>query len=225
MFKERPIIFSESLIPPILSGDKTQTRRIVKNIPAAPPGQGQYRCIEGGTWGLFRSWDNLLIEEFKCPYGKVDDQLWGREAFAYYNHKDEYIKLQGVVGSNDPDYEVIYRANIHEEISTDVGIKWRPSIHMPRWASRIQLEITDIRVERLSDISEEDAKAEGVKYDFLNSGPPKHGRFNCEGEYKPAFGEFDPYRFEFSLLWEAINGKGSWAENPWVWVIIFKRIV
>ena len=103
--------------------------------------------------------------------------------------------------------------------------KWTPSIHMTRWASRIDLEISGVRVERLNDISEQDAEAEGIVIDiFNNPGPPKHGMFNCAGKYIPCFGEFDPCRYKFFQLWESINGAGSWDKNPFVWVIEFKRI-
>lgn len=149
-----------------------------------------------------------------CPYGKVGDQLWVRETFG--------MKVRTVVGT--PHESLCYRADKDNEIcaysasGNEIPVKWKPSIHMPRWASRINLEITDIRVERLNDISEQDAIAEGIqKY----KGPLRWVRYldAVTGE-----ANFNCARDAFVSLWESINGAGSWSANPWVWVIEFKRV-
>ena len=180
MMKERPILFSGQMVRAILDGRKKQTRRVVKN----PEYMG---CLTGDCPHDTRSECIAEITVFgatKCPYGIEMDRLWVRETFA---------APWGRSG-------VFYRADDKKEYDGN----WRPSIFMPRWASRITLEITEVRVERLQDISEEDAESEGTKY--------------------PAGGPTSCYRMGYSWLWESINGKGSWDENPWVWCITFKRI-
>lgn len=126
-----------------------------------------------------------------CPYGQPGDRLWVRETWATH-----------------PDYggrHAIYRTDRGCEHDAE---RWTPSIHMPRWASRITLEVTGVRVERLQNIGEGDAKAEGVQMPDGTPTPP----------------EWWSYRREFAHLWEQINGPGSWDANPWAWVVEFKRI-
>lgn len=139
-----------------------------------------------------------------CPYGKPGDRLWVRESFRIYDSSSEcgcsdHCECHGYHG------KPIYRAD-----AADVEAKWKPSIHMPRCASRITLEITNVRVERLQDISEADAKAEGVI-----------------GEKEAAdagLGWYDKPRRAFRFLWQSINGADSWEANPWVWVVEFRRV-
>lgn len=179
------------MVRAILDGRKTQTRRVVKKIPCAcgvwdpteTPAideRGHYMEGHSGVWWC----ECCLSDPIKCPYGKPGDRLWVRETW----------------GRLDINGTVEYRA---DENPKSVGV-WRPSIHMPRWASRITLEITGIRVERLQDISEDDARAEGV------TAIPLPGGKRC-------------YVAEFSNLWESINGDGSWNLNPWVWVVEFRK--
>ncbi|WP_299945868.1 hypothetical protein [uncultured Microbulbifer sp.] len=139
----------------------------------------------------------------RCPHGKPGDHLWVRETHHLSHH-------------NAITYRADYNHNPfdEEECGEDcsmVGEKWRPSIHMPRWASRIDLEITRIGVERLQDISEEDAKAEGIT-------PYKCGWSNGE------MGPFSHPVLAFSDLWDSLHSAKSWDANPWVWVIEFKRV-
>lgn len=191
--KERPILFSAPMIRAILNGTKTQTRRIAKSIGIA---QGIGHVCNGSD--NIRDWPQF------CPYGKPGDRLWVRETF-----------LQDSNG-------FIYRADGDFEGNSKILGGWMPSIYMPRKASRITLKITNIRVERLQDISWNDAIAEGVyddgkacvceqPLDFVRSCG------NCGGRLIDAI---DLYK----QLWESINEKGSWDLNPWVWVIEFKRI-
>jgi len=233
--KERPILFSKPMVNAILEGRKTQTRRIIK-----ADWDWASTCREcGGTGktylsaGEFSSQNCRTCErEPACPYGKVGDRLWVRETWKpdengntcciTYAADEQKIDIENTSEAADRWLSV---RKPNEQYPRMEPAKWRPSIHMPRWASRIDLEITNVRVERLNDISEQDAAAEGIVIDIFNQGePPKHGHFDCLRKYVPAFGEFDPARYKFFRLWESINGTGSWNQNPWVWVIEFKRV-
>ena len=172
--KERPILFSAPMVRALLAGTKTQTRRVVK-VP---------KRMEGVT-----SPAGALVD-FDCPYGRPGDRLWVRETFSY----DAKLHFRGDRGP------CWYWADGNPEYGD--WTKPRPSIHMPRWASRITLEITGVRVERLQSISEEDALAEGA---------------TLHKDKDPDYGYAGWYR----ALWESINGPDSWAANPFVWVIEF----
>lgn len=195
--KERSIIFSAPMVSAILDGKKTQTRRIAKSIGIVP-----------GIGPVCNGSDNIRDWPQFCQYGKPGDMLWVRETYCKHGALISY--------KADDDWIAEYRKS--SDFNVIDNPKWEPSIYMPRIASRITLEITDIRVEQLQDISEEDALAEGV-----NICAPYVG-VDCEGNviesdiisWMPS----DYYR----ELWESINGKGSWDLNPWVWVIQFKRI-
>lgn len=197
--KERPIIFSAQMVRAILSGAKTQTRRVMK-----------VRChsICEGDDGKLWPWseDAELAEDFwhPCPFGKPGDRLWVRETFAAAIYSD---------GMRLVEYKADRSLSDFDGYDDPAGGRWRPSIHMPRWASRITLEITDVRVERLQDISEADAVAEGckpIRPELVQDGLiVRPGRSAVE---------------EFRLVWESINGPESWAANPWVWCITFRRV-
>lgn len=212
---ERPILFNGAMVRAILEGRKTQTRRVVKPQPA-----GKYlKSALDAEW-LSKPFGGLVLPMIKdlpieCPYGQPGDRLWVRETFAIVP-RTAYRCSEGVQQSLSPDNDhdaAIYREGWSRSRS---GILWRPSIHMPRWASRILLEITAVRVERLQDISEADARAEGISDGgCLNCGEPEP--CGCE---EPAADARDA----FCRLWQSINGEQSWHENPWVWVIEFKRV-
>jgi hypothetical protein len=212
--KTRPILFSGEMVCAILAGTKTQTRRTVKPLPvsdsliagAAPQIDSDGDCV----W--FRN--NLPIIGSKNKYGIPGDRLWVRETWK--PHCEGPISDKFPLGTC-----VKYRADGRcikpIEWTDDQGAwceaneemtHWRPSIFMPRWASRITLEIVSVRVERLQDISEADAEAEGI--DFIRHYPDCDETLSAKTLYE--------------VLWESINGKGSWAANPWVWVVEFKRI-
>jgi hypothetical protein len=189
---ERPILFSGPMVRAILEGKKTATRRIVKRqgdmeFDPADPHFGPY-------WLSYVTDADGEAARVRCPYGSPGDRLWVREGHA----------LDGS--------QVFYRAGHAEAQSSGprVDIRWRPSIFMPRRASRITLEITGVRVERLQQISEADAMAEGCP--LINPDPfiPGHGGSSASGWY--------------SQLWEDINGAGSWDANPWVWVVEFRAL-
>lgn len=201
--KEKPILFSAPMVRAILEGEKTQTRRIMKQqpIPDSMWGGG-FRVVSKAITVALETFNRLrgaMIDSYPtpCPYGKPGDRLWVRETFCWSGY------------AIDPD-EVLYRAD-EEYTPEDRGdLPWKPSIHMPRWASRILLEIVSVRVERLQDISEQDAKAEGCD--------------NSKTEAAIATGWYEKPRSTFHRLWEQINGADSWNDNPWVWVVEFKKI-
>lgn len=235
--KERPIIFSAPMVRAILSGAKTQTRRVVKRYSAD--------CI-----GWFDDGDGLWAQRFidpssgspylkswrdRCPFGRPGDRLWVREEWrvgawdeiagcvATDYKADGYCRREWL-RVDDEDLFIRLRQQCIDDARAALGpadrytwepgrspCRWRPSIHMPRWTSRITLEITDVRVERLQDISEADAVAEGckpIRPELVQDGLiVRPGRSAVE---------------EFQLVWEEIHGGGSWEKNPWVWVIEFK---
>ncbi|MVF02755.1 hypothetical protein [Serratia marcescens] len=185
--KERPVIFNGEMVRAILDGRKTQTRRIAKADNS-----------------------NHLLG---CPFGQVGDRLWVRETWADVNHDGHpaiAYRADGglrVIGEDDgeeedPNLEKYWFAQWYADLISGAEGNWRPSIHMPRWASRISLEITAVRVERLTMISHEDAIAEGAPRASCCR-DPRHG---------------------FIELWESIYGKESIAADPWVWVIEFRRV-
>lgn len=217
--KERPILFAAPMVRAILEGRKTVTRREVK--PQPPEGHkwrgwvvDSTRSREIGTasWGDGTGALQRNSVYARCPYGKPGDRLWVRETCLINDFRDG-----GVPEAERADCQIIYRADGTPDWEGEEElIRWRPSIHMPRWASRILLEITDVRVERLQDITEEQAKTEGVRLytDHAELGDWWH----VEGiETYSA----DP-RKSFELLWSSVGG--DWVANPWVWVVEFKRV-
>lgn len=203
--RERPILFAGPMVRAILNGEKTVTRRVMKPQPKVT--EAYLREHEAWVEGLTLSdhvnnaWQSGFID-VACPYGEPGDRLWVRETFATLS-AGQYEPVKPAYGYGQ---EVRFAAT-DPLADCDVGVRgypWRPSIHMPRWASRILLEITAVRVERLQDISDEQALAEGV--DQTNTSIPGYARQR------------------FQDLWESINGTGSWDANPWVWVVEFKRI-
>lgn len=206
--KERPILFSAPMVRAILAGMKTQTRRIVK-----PEGADHIMQFIGadnrptGEWGWCIS-PRVISDHIFCPYGQPGDRLWVRETWAA-PHSDDARPPRSI----HCDWTQIHYAATEER----GGLMWRPSIHMPRWASRITLEITGVRVERLHDISEDDAKAEGAwgPDDSIVNQVAAH--FGCEPMgVHPSLA--------YRMAWEQINGAGSWDANPWVWVVEFKHL-
>jgi len=204
--KERPILFSAPMVRAILAGTKTQTRRIIKGMAL------EWLRPSGFTPEFTAAPENGL-----CPYGKPGDVLWVRETFR--RDIDRYHARNLVV----------YRADdAVSNAATDAAfefpdVDWRPSTHMPRWASRLSLRIKSVRVERLQAISEADAWAEGC----MRGDPDDAGGWFPADEPDPSgIGErgWDCARDWFADLWESINGHDSWEANPWVWAIEFKRV-
>ena len=221
--KERPILFSGPMVQAILDGRKTQTRRVVKPQPG--PLDRPYRAPDG-FWYVTDSrgghFSAIGTRNGRCPHGVPGDRLWVRETWGVGNRPCPHSGwIDGIE----------YRADcvddcappLHDVIPGDVDADsirtgWRPSIHMPRWACRLVLEIADIRVERLNDISEADTDAEGFGGEY-----PDHVMPDVFPPREGGWGHLSMPEC-YRVLWEHINGPGSWDANPWVWVIEFKRV-
>ncbi|TDX29142.1 hypothetical protein DFO67_108186 [Modicisalibacter xianhensis] len=234
--KERPILFAGDMVRAILDGRKTQTRRIMKPQPEPTP--DDYTGPAGHWWpsnevqsmvhverelqNLGGGWEGLAGTI--CPYGQPGDRLWVRETWQGPLVSEEEMDADPSWAKDMSRYKdashCVYRASGDScefvDPDGDLVSRWRPSIHMPRWASRITLEIVSVRVERLQEISVEDARSEGVQawIDSFKDGPIYHQNSQLDAYPVTAF----------SRLWQSINGDGSWDANPWVWVVEFKRI-
>lgn len=208
--KGRPILFSGPMVRALLAGTKTVTRRVVKPQPRVVDVAPRFAP---NTWGFYGDAPPIGSKSAKqlggwpengrvvrCPYGDPGERLWVRETWfsdALRSSDD---------GNVIPDREecVYYRADADRALAEDMEGCWRPSIHMPRWASRITLEITGVRVERLQEITEEEVVREGI---------PRSTNI------------FEQTTSEaFEQLWREINGDESWEANPWVWAVSFRRI-
>jgi hypothetical protein len=221
---ERSILFSAAMVPALLAGTKTQTRRALKPQPETSHDGEPYWFLGGyRVWAYrptaaapLRSGMNPLA----CPYGQPGGQMWGRETFYAWGHwakrvnpkkrREQWHFIDETIGAGKA-----YRYDADEKLPRrkrelhEVGWWKRPAIFMPRAASRIALDVTDVRVERLHEISEEDAIKEGT--------PGGHGAI-------PGYGYSATPLEHYRWLWESINGPDSWDANPWVWGISFWRI-
>lgn len=219
--KERPILFSSSMVRALLAGTKTQTRRMVKPAPVFEDGQW-VRTTKTRMSVLRDNHGPWKLIEDDSPFGVPGDRLWCKETWlGVYDCQDWDC---GCGDGTNEHRRAVYRATEPDGISgfcrswdDEREAVWKPSIFMPRWASRITLEVTGVRVERVQDISEEDAKAEGAK--FFDGRPVNHHGWRHD--------EHDVYataRDSFFGLWRSINGADSLAANPWVWCISFRRV-
>lgn len=237
--KERPILFSGAMVRAILAGKKTQTRRVINPQPTVHDfGRGVEPALVGRS--LCSGYLAVGVDRFnqgehgpvRCPYGHLGDRLWVRETFQIENTAEYGVwnadPPEGptlTVHAGEPEEHVLiprYRATApdtllevveHDGDDPREGMRWRPSIFMPRWASRITLEVTAVRVERLQEITAGDAYAEGMR------GHPT----TCDkGAYLYSDGRLPAFRSG----WDAINeARGfGWDVNPWVWVVSFKRV-
>lgn len=224
--RERPILFSGAMVRALLAGTKTQTRRIIKPQP--------YQDEKGYLWWMWSKYSgSASINKGDvgdawfdhCPYGKIGDHLWSRETT---NRRPMINLLTGE--PLDEKYDGgAYSADGEDILNPDgFDIGWWysrnvcPAIHMPRWASRLLLEITEVRVQRLQDISEEDAIAEGIRELPLQEKSP--GSWWCADPLGNQSLHCRTPRAAYARLWESINGPGSWESNPLVWAISFRRI-
>lgn len=211
---ERGMIFNSEMVRAILDGRKTQTRRPVK-FPVHDKNLG---CeLAGNELAGELSAGNYLNSAF----GKPGDRIWVRETWQAIHdycdengHVDERRYARSIPRHRGNYWHPVYEEAWGNESREDREFPWRPSIHMPRWASRILLEIIDVRVERLNAISQEDAQAEGME---LTGWRPTYSDPDSGGEV------WTPYD-NFAQLWESIYGEESWKANPWVWVITFRRV-
>lgn len=216
------------MVRAILAGQKTQTRRVVTS-PRRPPSDDWFISPLGDD----RMWPHERIPEartksrpMRCPYGQPGDRLWVRETWAAADifYQDHELDEPGVIAYRADKTAQFQNPGRHQSgqvPDTDLAqwnwdlLHWRPSIHMPRWASRITLEVTGLRVERLHDISEADALAEGVT----------QRNEVCVNNHGQTFTERMTAKRAFQVLWHDINGAESWDANPWVWVVEFRRVL
>lgn len=195
--REKPILFSAPMVRAIRDGRKTQTRRIMK---IQPDDDSRVDVGEiGDTRGVayIRGSRGGQCVRVPCSYGQPGERLWVRETWAWWPADESDKREDGL----------IYRAD-DDDLECRM-FRWRSPIHMPRWASRITLEITGVRVERLQEINGDNCVAEGI---------------DEPGTYPPESDPDDILRRRYQALWESINGPGSWDLNPYVWVIEFKRV-
>lgn len=224
--KERPILYSAPMVRAKLAGVKTQTRRLVKPQPNEAWSKEPVFIDRDGHWnsGGCRS-------DLKCPYGKVGNRLYGKESHRYHGFTEdgepqiEYaadgaIRLCKVPSESQDRVHDIWAKlsepgnfNVHNRAC---DIAWRPSIHMPRWASRILDEIVEVRVERVQNIGKDGRKAHDVLAEGITREQVDH--------YQKFFHADDSPALAYADLWNKINGAGSWESNPWVWVIVTKAV-
>lgn len=203
--RERPILFNADMVRAVLDGRKTQTRRIMREQPEVIPKEDELG--KPGFWIPFNAGKTMVRNDdmhIACPFGLKGDRLWVRETFRVHSRATDVATLVYKASEQQSWTQQTHRVPIEKCNKPAVVDKWTPSIHMPRWASRITLEITGVRVERLQSITEEDAKAEGVKTECSVIG--------------------DKHFLGFRSLWKSIYGDDSWQANPWVWVVEFKRV-
>lgn len=208
--RERPILFSGPMVRAIIDGRKTMTRRVVMpqcqryNLDLLQPDKVMYPWPNDSDFGD-------VSRPIRCPYGRPSDLLWVRETFAYLYESGFSVDPKSIIYRSDGD-QASYRIDGE---AGDFSPHWRPSIHMPRWASRLTLRITEIRVERLQDITPRDARAEGVvpRCEAKNQTDHLTHDIACHIE-------------AFHSLWDDINFKRgySWDSNPWVWVVSFEKV-
>ncbi|ELW9236061.1 hypothetical protein L4J17_09725 [Proteus mirabilis] len=224
--KERGIIFNSEMVRAILDGRKKQTRRVMNNQPCTLPEETISVQQDDFNFRWAGDLHNDTSGWFTCPLGKVGDRLWVRETWSVVSHEFDddglmidYVPDRPTKAVHEMPYghgyftgHVIYSADGDFTWGDDDGCIdgrscWKPSIHMPHWASRIKLEITDVRVERLKDAGDTEFKAEGYPLERELTG-----------------GSMDPFCW-FRNLWDSVSPTNfKYADNPWVWVIEFKRI-
>lgn len=244
--KERPILFSAPMVRALLDGSKTQTRRVVKWHGLEPGLNLQFSGLSversGSNWVLSSpTRDSYAYRSvpMPCPYGQSGDRLYVRETFGEVYDFCDHPEMPGCPTER---WHLGWKYRADGEVDRNdiegAFTGWKPSIHMPRAASRIDLQITGVRVERLQDISEADADAEGCErldserdvHDWKLC--PQCGGTGLYTSFGPNLGacpdtdcqKCDTYVKRYRHLWEAINGPGSWDANPWVWVVEFKVV-
>lgn len=249
--RERQILFNGEMVRAVLEGRKTQTRRVVepsKRFPHYPI------CDPGGMADPWLVWWHgpeyySVGYAMDCPFGQPGDRLWVRENFAAVHasvdmetgEAEHHGSWDIPPGDGDGYWRAVYAADGWGN-REERGFPWRPSIHMPRWASRITLEVVGVRVERLQEITEEDAHAEGIErmqWDKQRGAHPHEGlcrhcgqkRLQHVGSVRACFGgtgttfDVSTARGGFSWLWDSLAKPGAtWADNPWVWVVEFNPV-
>lgn len=220
--KEIPMLFSTPMVKALKNGIKTETRR-ERNLAPVNESPNTWTIsrprfvnnCEGkgpGTWAAFFYHDKsgkAVVKHIKCPYGKIGDKIWVRETWCHHGRPN-----------NKSGLKYAYKENQGPIVSK--MHKWKPSIHMPKVAARIWLEITNIRCERLQDITNEASLAEGIETKDLD-GTTTYRDYSTKIDMF-AYGTHFLPKNSYKTLWKSINGKGSWEKNPWVWVIEFKKV-
>lgn len=245
--KERPILFSGPMVRALLEGKKTQTRRAVSPQPLNDPRIGMVNagyCGNPDLWmvnGSVFLYGRNAAPQWRCPYGRPGDRLWSRETFwAFGRWETRYSAKKGrdewhfVDMTLDSGHFYLYDAPTGWKRPTRAGAipAWwkRPAIFMPRIASRIWNEVVSVRVERLQDISEADAVAEGIYAEVVIVGANCNGGVHREESEERYFFDgcadegFESAIDAYAALWDSINGQGAWDANPWVWVMEFVRV-
>jgi hypothetical protein len=230
--KEIPILFSTPMVKALKNSTKTETRRdrnlgTINEKPnkwlvAGPRFVANCAGKGPGTWAAFyyhTKSGKVVIKHIKCPYGKLGDKIWVRETV--YEH-GKYVNWSGETGCSDTEWVSDNRYSYAASEPQPENSKTRPNIHMPKVAARIWLEITDIRCERLKDITNTASLAEGIETKDLE-GTEAYRDYSSKKETFRDGTHFHP-KNSYKTLWESINGTGSWAKNPWVWVIEFKKV-
>ena len=252
--KERPILFNTEMVEAILAGRKMQTRRELKNnhpvvIGFEPNGPHGYWKGIAKNEAVIQQYISTFPLTINCPFGVVGDRLWVREtwapvnlygtpAIAYKANSDmrelmddeSFLDEDGAFNYDDPRSKKYSFSAWADDLFSGVEGNWKPSIHMPRWVCRLVLEITSIRVERLNDISEADANAEGVEPLSVPDNVPVEGGYTkanramWKGYKNKARAYRDTAKDSFMSLWQSVYGDDAWTANPWVWVIEFKTV-
>ena len=224
---ERGMIFNGEMVRAILDGRKTQTRRTVKQQPDE---DGLAKVTNG-------PWVDTSERNYRCPFGDVGDCIWVRETFQgpLFDYEQMEAYLEDSSGFEKPEFCQYAAGGGHrpeyQDADDNLRHGWRPSIHMPRWASRITLEITGVRVERLNAISEEDAIAEGMQGVICPfcKGDSEYSTSQYDAETLAVVDEIpcracESNRSKFFTLWDSIYGYGQHCIGEWVWVIEFKLV-
>src|SRR5574343_491511 len=240
--RERPILFSAPMVRAILAGQKTQTRRVVK--PQPPSNMHRHCWFDAPVYAwTYEPEPAAKWHRVRCPYGVPDDRLWVRETWASPEIQIVAYKADAECGAwmgdggggriwirhgliHESPYYMQGRFPADTRTLRKYGGRWRPSIHMPRWASRITLEILSVRVERLQEITEEDAIAEGVESAACAARPGKRVYRDYYLDKHDPFEWYADPRRSYESLWDRINGKRGypWVSNPWVWAVEFRRV-
>lgn len=214
--KERPILFSAPMVRALLAGTKTQTRRALATQPGdgaevscarASLNRAMTKPVIAATWYVPAADGSTMCI---CPYGMPGGRLWVRESWRAADHLNK--EKPSAIPPGSP---VIYEADQSGDLPPFNAGRGRPGMFMPRWASRILLEVTEVRVERLQDCSEADARAEGIE---------RSGECNWRDYLDHPHNDFTSACRSYRSLWDQINGAGAWEANPWVWAVSFRRV-
>ncbi|HFE6405618.1 TPA: hypothetical protein ACF941_005036 [Klebsiella pneumoniae] len=223
---ERGMIFNAEMVRALLDGRKTQTRRPIKWKQTRFTEIGERE--DGSKWPWSEDAEHACDFWHPCPFGAVGDRIWVREAFRVHSRATDVATLVYKASERNSWTEQTRRVPVAVCNKPATPEKWTPSLHMPRWASRIMLEITGVRVERLNAISPEDAESEGLErtnFTGFGDAPGLPSYPEPDVYFDPLKKQWKEYPPEaFAGLWESIYGEGSWKANPWVWVIEFKRV-